>query len=206
MNKFYTAVLKRLFDLVFSLILIVTLSPGILIVSLILFVNNRGKVFFFQIRPGLKEKPFYIWKFKTMTDQKDLNGDLLPDDERITRIGRIIRDFSIDEILQLINVIKGDMSFVGPRPLLMKYLDLYSNEQASRHLVKPGITGLAQINGRNNLSWEDKFKFDITYVNNISMLLDLKILFLTIKKVLYRNGINQKNGVTMTEFKGNNSE
>jgi lipopolysaccharide/colanic/teichoic acid biosynthesis glycosyltransferase len=176
--------------------------PVIILTSLTLLFVNRGKIFFLQQRPGLNGKPFTIIKFKTMRDGKDLNGNLLPNEIRLTQIGRLIRSTSIDELLQLINVIKGDMSLVGPRPLLMKYLELYSPEEARRHEVKPGITGWAQVNGRNAISWEEKFRYDIEYVNNQSFLLDLKILWLTLVKVLKRQGINSQGNITMEEYKG----
>lgn len=171
---------------------------------MILLMVNRGKIFFFQQRPGLNGKAFTIIKFKTMKDIYDNQGILLPDELRLTYSGRLVRSFSIDEILQLINVLKGDMSLVGPRPLLMKYLDLYSPEEARRHEVKPGITGWAQVNGRNAISWEEKFRYDIEYVNNQSFFLDLKILWLTLVKVLKRQGINAQSNITMEEFKGRN--
>lgn len=172
---------------------------------IILYFSNDGNVFFLQLRPGLYGKPFRIIKFRTMKDIFDDNGNLLPDIDRLTVIGKLIRSTSIDELLQLINIIKGEMSFVGPRPLLMKYLELYSPDQSQRHNVKPGITGWAQVNGRNSITWKDKFKLDIEYVNNQSFILDFKIFFITIKNVLIRRGINARNDVTMDEFKGNAS-
>jgi lipopolysaccharide/colanic/teichoic acid biosynthesis glycosyltransferase len=181
---------------------LVIFSPVIIITSLLLAFGNKGKVFFFQERPGLNGRPFTIYKFKTMTDDKDESGDLLPDNQRLTRVGNLVRSFSLDELLQLVNVLKGDMSLVGPRPLLMKYLELYSPEEARRHQVKPGITGWAQVNGRNAISWEEKFRYDVEYVDRISFLLDLKILWLTVIKVLSRKGISAEKYVTMEEFKG----
>jgi sugar transferase EpsL len=176
--------------------------PVIILTSLTLLFVNRGKIFFLQQRPGLNGKPFTIIKFKTMRDGKDDQGNLLTEELRLTPTGRLIRSFSIDELLQLINVLKGEMSLVGPRPLLMKYLDRYSDEEAKRHDVKPGITGWAQVNGRNAISWQEKFRLDIEYVNNQSFLMDLKILWMTVIKVLKRHGINSQHNITMEEFKG----
>jgi lipopolysaccharide/colanic/teichoic acid biosynthesis glycosyltransferase len=174
------------------------------LVSLILLIHTKGKPFYFQERPGLYQKPFFIIKFKTMTDDRDIHGQLLPDIQRITKVGRIIRKFSIDELPQLINVLKGDMSLVGPRPLLFKYIPLYSKEQLRRHEVRPGITGLAQVNGRNAISWTKKFEYDIFYVDNLSFALDLKIIFKTILKVFKQEGINQSDKRPMEPFNGSN--
>jgi len=165
---------------------------------------SKGRAFFFQERPGKDEKPIFIIKFKSMTDERDKDGKLLPDNQRLTKLGSFIRKFSLDELPQLINVLKGDMSLVGPRPLLYKYIPLYSDEQRKRHLVKPGITGWAQVNGRNTISWTEKFKLDVYYQQNISLGLDLKILFLTIFKVLKREGVNQTAERPMMPFNGNN--
>ncbi len=176
--------------------------PIILIVYFVLFWQNRGACFFIQKRPGKNGEVFKIVKFKTMNDKRDTEGNLLPDSERLTPIGKFIRKTSLDELPQLINVLKGDMSLVGPRPLLVEYLPLYNAEQRRRHEVKPGITGWAQVNGRNTISWEDKFKLDIWYVNHISFWLDMKILWLTIVKVFAREGISQQGQATMEEFKG----
>jgi undecaprenyl phosphate N,N'-diacetylbacillosamine 1-phosphate transferase len=203
--SFYKNRIKPVADIFSAFFLLVIFSPVIIITSLFLAFGNKGKVFFFQERPGLNGKPFTIYKFKTMTDKKDDSGDLLPDKERMTRAGNLVRSFSLDELLQLVNVLKGDMSFIGPRPLLMKYLDLYSPEEARRHEVKPGITGWAQVNGRNAISWEEKFRYDVEYVNRLSFPLDLKILWLTVIKVLSRKGISAEKHVTMEEFKGKNS-
>jgi len=178
--------------------------PILLLVTVLLVVANQGSPFFFQIRPGKHEKLFKILKFKTMNDKVDKQGNLLPDNKRLTKIGSIVRKTSIDELPQLLNVLKGDMSLVGPRPLLVEYLPLYNNEQKKRHNVKPGITGWAQVHGRNAISWEDKFKLDVYYVNNRSFLLDVKIVFLTIKKVLKSEGINSGKNLIMNRFKGNN--
>lgn len=198
----YKLIYKRILDIVLAGILLIFVSPLLIIVYLLLFVFNNQNPIFFQIRPGYKCIPFTMLKFKTMHDLVDKEGNLLPDEVRITKIGKIVRLFSIDELLQLINVLKGDMSLVGPRPLLNKYLDLYTQEQLKRHNIKPGITGLAQVNGRNSLSWEEKFKLDVEYVEQASFILDLKILFLTIKNVLQRKGINSDGHATMEEFRG----
>lgn len=198
----YKGFIKYIVDFVFSFILLILLSPLILLTVVFLFIANRGKVFFFQQRPGLNSKPFFIIKFKTMRDAFDVNGELLPDEIRLTKVGRIVRSISLDELLQLINVLKGDMSLVGPRPLLMRYLSRYSERQARRHEVKPGITGWAQVNGRNTISWEQKFEFDIEYVEKQSFLLDLKILWLTFLNVIQRKGISANGQATMEEFKG----
>jgi lipopolysaccharide/colanic/teichoic acid biosynthesis glycosyltransferase len=198
----YRHFIKPLCDLFIALLLIIILSPIILLTAILLFLANNGKVFFFQQRPGLNSKLFRIVKFKTMRDAFDKEGIPLPDELRLTKIGRIIRSASLDELLQLINVLKGDMSLVGPRPLLMQYLSRYSPEQAKRHNVKPGITGWAQVNGRNAISWEQKFKLDVEYVEKQSYILDLKILWLTFLNVIQRKGISADGHVTMEEFKG----
>jgi lipopolysaccharide/colanic/teichoic acid biosynthesis glycosyltransferase len=178
-------------------------APVTFTAALLLLAANRGRIFFIQQRPGRNGKPFNIIKFKTMSDMADQAGQLLPDAERLHGIGKVIRQLSIDELPQLINVLKGDMSIVGPRPLLMEYVPLYSREQAKRHNVRPGITGWAQVNGRNALSWEDKFKLDVWYVDNISLTLDLKILWLTLLKVIKSEGISQSGHATTEKFKGN---
>jgi lipopolysaccharide/colanic/teichoic acid biosynthesis glycosyltransferase len=198
----YKHFLKPLCDFFIAFILLFGLSPIILLTAILLLIANKGKIFFFQKRPGFKGKPFKIVKFKTMRDAFDENGYPLPDELRLTKIGGIIRSASLDELLQLINVLKGDMSLVGPRPLLMQYLSRYSPEQAIRHNVKPGITGWAQVNGRNAISWEQKFKLDIEYVEKQSFVLDLKILWLTFLNVIQRKGISSNGHVTMEEFKG----
>ena len=194
--------IKPLGDFFIALFLLIILSPIILLTAILLFPINNGKVFFFQQRPGLNGKPFKIVKFKTMRDAFDNEGIPLPDVLRLTKIGSIIRSVSLDELLQLINVLKGDMSLVGPRPLLMQYLFRYSPEQARRHEVKPGITGWAQVNGRNAISWEQKFKYDVEYVEKQSFALDFKILWMTFLNVLQRKGISADGHVTMEEFKG----
>ncbi len=193
--------LKPLCDFLISLFLLIILSPIIILTAIFLFVANHGKVFFFQQRPGLNSKPFRIIKFKTMRDAFDKDGIPLSDDVRLTKVGSIVRSASLDELLQLINVLKGDMSLVGPRPLLMKYLSRYSPEQAKRHNVKPGITGWAQVNGRNAISWEQKFKYDVEYVEKQSFILDIKILWMTFLNVIQRKGISADGHVTMEEFK-----
>jgi len=197
----YKCIIKPLGDFTVSLSLLIILSPIIIFTAVFLFIANNGKVFFFQLRPGLNGKPFKIIKFKTMNDKCDQEGNPLPDELRLTSIGSIIRSTSLDELLQLINVLKGDMSLVGPRPLLMQYLSRYTPDQAKRHIVKPGITGWAQVNGRNALSWEQKFKYDLEYVTTQSLNLDIKILWMTLLQVLKRKNINAKNNLTMEEFK-----
>ncbi len=200
----YTIIIKPALDITVALTTLIVLSPIFIIVLILLLINNRGKAFFFQERPGLKGKIFKVIKFKTMNDKKDSNGDLLADKERLTTLGTFIRKTSLDELPQLINVLKGNMSLVGPRPLLPEYLPLYSNYQKQRHLVKPGITGWAQVNGRNAISWTKKFELDVWYVQNMSIKLDLKIFFKTITKVLKSEGINAVNRVTIDRFTGKN--
>ena len=195
----YKHFVKPSLDFIIAVILLILLSPVILFFSLLLFISNRGNVFFFQQRPGLNKKYFNIIKFKTM---KGEFGSPLSDEERLTIVGRFVRSASIDEILQIINVLKGEMSFVGPRPLLIKYLSRYSEEQAKRHNVKPGITGWAQVNGRNAISWEQKFKYDCEYVEKQSFKLDFIILLMTLVNVLKRKGISAVGQATMDEFKG----
>lgn len=200
----YKNVLKRAIDFSISAVALLIGSPLLFIVYIILRYQNKGKAFFFQERPGFNQQPFKIIKFKTMTDEKDGNGILLPDNQRITKIGGIVRKLSIDELPQLFNVIKGDMSLVGPRPLLFKYMPLYSTEQLRRHEVRPGITGWAQVNGRNSISWTQKFALDVEYVDKVSFLFDIKILLLTIKKVVIREGVNQSDDRPMQPFDGGN--
>ena len=200
----YKLFFKRFFDFVLAFIGIAALFPILFITVVFLLFANKGKPFFFQNRPGKKGKVFKIIKLKSMNDKKDSNGDLLPFDQRITSVGKFIRKYSLDEIPQLFNVLKGDMSLIGPRPLLVKYLPLYNEEQNKRHNVKPGITGWAQINGRNTISWDQKFKLDVWYAENISLKTDIKIIFLTIKKVLFKEDINSTENVNMTPFNGNN--
>lgn len=199
----YKNYFKRAVDFFSALIGIIILSPVFLLVIIGLFFANQGKPFFFQSRPGKNERIFKIVKFKTMNDKKASNGNLLPDAERLTKIGSFVRKTSLDEIPQLINVLKGDMSLIGPRPLLIQYLPLYNDFQKRRHEVRPGITGWAQVNGRNAISWKQKFEYDIWYVDNLNWRLDVKILFLTIKKVFVREGISQEGQATTIYFKGN---
>jgi undecaprenyl phosphate N,N'-diacetylbacillosamine 1-phosphate transferase len=200
----YRYFFKRLIDFFAALILLVIFSPVIIVVAFVLAYVNKGKAFFFQQRPGKDEKPIYIIKFKSMTDEKDENGNLLPDVKRMTKVGSFVRKYSLDELPQFINVLKGDMSLVGPRPLLPKYLPLYSEEQRKRHLVRPGITGWAQVNGRNSISWTEKFKLDVYYQQQLSFMLDVKILFLTVLKVIKREGVNQTDERPMMPFNGSN--
>jgi lipopolysaccharide/colanic/teichoic acid biosynthesis glycosyltransferase len=198
----YKSFFKQLLDFTLSTLGFVVLLPIFLVVTLLLLIANNGNPFFTQQRPGKHGKIFRVIKFKTMNDKKDASGKLLPDAERLTKIGRFIRTTSLDEIPQLINVMKGDMSLIGPRPLLVRYLERYTPEQARRHEVRPGITGWAQVNGRNAISWEKKFELDVYYVDHLSFLLDLKILWLTAQKVLRREGISSGTSATVEEFKG----
>ncbi len=197
----YKKYIKRIFDLLVSLILFILLLPLFLVITVILFIVMKGQPFFFQIRPGKDARLFELIKFKTMNEARNEKGELLPDVERLTMMGSFLRKTSLDEIPQLLNVIKGDMSLIGPRPLLPEYLPIYSTLQARRHDVMPGITGWAQVNGRNNISWNQKFAYDVWYVNNISFLLDMRIIFLTIRKVITSEGINSTHMVTMEKFK-----
>ena len=199
----YKIHIKSITDFCISLLLLIVASPILILITLLLFFSNKGKPFFFQLRPGKNDKIFKIIKFKTMNDKKESEGNLLSDAKRLTKVGAFVRKTSLDEIPQLINVIKGDMSLIGPRPLLPEYLPLYNDFQKRRHEVKPGITGWAQVNGRNLISWQQKFEYDIWYVENISFLLDCKIVFLTIKKVFKREGISAENSVSAEAFKGN---
>ncbi len=199
----YRHFLKRLIDFFVALIAFLALSPVFALVIVFLLFANNGKVFFFQPRPGKNAKIFTVIKFKTMNDKKDAEGNLLPDKDRLTPIGAFIRKTSLDEIPQLLNVIIGDMSLVGPRPLLVEYLPLYNKEQQRRHDVRPGITGWAQVNGRNAISWRQKFEFDVWYATNISFLLDLKIIIKTLLKVVKSEGISAANAATMEKFTGN---
>ncbi|SDS25856.1 sugar transferase [Christiangramia echinicola] len=200
----YRKIIKPAIDFTVAFISLVIISPILLLIIILLSLANNGRPFFFQKRPGKFGRNFNIVKFKTMTDATDKNGNLLPDAERLTYIGKIVRKTSIDEIPQLFNVVKGDMSIIGPRPLLPEYLALYDEEQKKRHDVKPGITGWAQVNGRNAISWTQKFEYDIWYVENQSFILDFKILMKTIKKVLVSEGINTANMATTEPFNGNN--
>lgn len=201
----YKSFFKRILDFVISLLVLICLSPILLVVTIWLHFANKGAgAFFLQERPGKDAKIFKIIKFKTMTDERDAEGKLLPDAQRLTNVGKFVRSTSIDELPQLINVLKGDMALIGPRPLLVQYLPLYSKEQARRHEVRPGITGWAQCHGRNAISWSEKFKLDVWYVDNCSLKTDLKIIFTTISKVLRRADISQEGAATMEAFNGNN--
>ena len=199
----YKIFFKPLLDFILSLLGLIISSPLFLIVIIALLFANKGKVFFLQNRPGKNGKIFKIIKFRTMNDKRDAQGNLLPDEERLTSIGKLVRKTSLDEIPQLINVILGNMSLIGPRPLLPEYLPLYNDFQKKRHHIKPGITGWAQINGRNAVEWDKKFMFDVWYVENLSFLLDLQIMFLTLKKVLKLEGVNREGEATNIAFKGN---
>ena len=199
----YKKIFKPIIDFIVALVALLILSPIFILVAFILAITNKGTPFFFQLRPGKNGKLFNIIKFRTMTNKKDSAGNLLPDADRLTPIGKLVRKTSIDEIPQLINVLRGDMSLIGPRPLLPEYLLLYNNRQKKRHNVKPGITGWAQVNGRNAISWKQKFEMDIWYVENMTFGLDLKIIFKTFQKVLISEGINTEGQATTERFKGN---
>jgi lipopolysaccharide/colanic/teichoic acid biosynthesis glycosyltransferase len=194
---------KRLFDLLMSLLLLLFLALPLLLLWVLIRCKLGSPVLFRQVRPGMHGEPFMMVKFRTMTDERDARGELLPDVKRLTALGRFLRATSLDELPELWNVLRGEMSLVGPRPLLMEYLPLYSSEQARRHEVRPGITGWAQVNGRNSVSWEERFKLDVWYVDNHSLWLDLRILWLTVRKVLVREGISAEGDATMPKFKGN---
>ena len=201
----YRNFFKRFLDIILSGCALLLLSPIILILWIWLTIANNGAdALFFQERPGKDGKIFKVVKFKTMTDERDLNGNLLPDEDRLTKVGKFVRSTSLDELPQLLNILKGDMSFIGPRPLLPEYLPLYSPEQARRHNVRPGLSGWAQVNGRNSISWKQRFEYDVWYVDNISFKLDLKIFFLSIKKAFVREGINSATSATMEDFNGHN--
>lgn len=201
----YERYIKRIIDFIIVFCVLLVIWPFLLVIIVLLLLFNEGAgAFFFQERPGKGGKIFRVIKFKTMTDECDADGQLLPDADRLTKVGRFVRSISIDELPQLINVLKGDMALIGPRPLLPQYLPLYSKEQARRHEVRPGITGWAQVNGRNAISWTKKFELDVWYVDHISFFLDLKIIFLTMRKVFMRDGINSENDATMEGFNGNN--
>ena len=200
----YKRLIKRILDFMISIHIILVIIPILIIIAILLYFQNKGTPFFFQQRPGKDAKPFRIIKFKTMTDEKDKNGFLLPDNNRITKLGGFIRKWSLDELPQLFNVLIGTMSLVGPRPLLFKYIPFYSEEQNRRHEVRPGITGWAQVNGRNSISWTKKFELDVYYVDHLSFLFDLKILWMTLLKVIKREGITQSVERPMQPFNGNN--
>lgn len=201
---FYEKYLKRPQDFILSLLALIVFSPILLIVSLLVRVKLGSPILFSQDRPGKNEQIFKMYKFRTMTDERDKNGDLLPDSIRLTRFGQILRATSLDELPELWNIFRGDMSVIGPRPLLVSYLDLYSEHQKRRHEVRPGLSGHAQVNGRNAISWKDKFNLDVEYVDNVSFIGDWKIIFLTIKKVFVKEGIRSDTSVTMEPFRGNN--
>lgn len=198
----YSKYIKRLMDFILSLIAIIVLSPVLIIVSILVRVKLGSPVLFKQKRPGLNEKIFTMYKFRTMTDDKDENGELLPDSIRLNRFGKMLRSTSLDELPELFNILKGDMSIVGPRPLLIQYLELYNDHQKKRHEVRPGLSGYAQINGRNAISWEEKFNLDVEYVDDVSFIRDWKIIFLTIKKVFVKEGISSDTSVTVEPFRG----
>lgn len=201
----YKHFFKRFFDFLISLVALIVISPILLLVTIWLHFANKGAgAFFVQERPGKNARIFKVIKFKTMTDERDSDGNLLPDEVRLTKVGKFVRSTSIDELPQLFNVLKGDMALIGPRPLMVKYLPLYSPEQARRHEVRPGISGWAQCHGRNQISWTEKFRLDVWYVDHVSLLTDLKVIFITIKKVLFREDINSDNDATMEDFTGNN--
>lgn len=194
--------MKRIFDLIVSITLLFIFIIPILLISIVVLIRMGSPILFKQKRPGLHGKPFYIYKFRTMTNETDEHGNLLPNEQRITKLGKVLRKLSLDELPQLFNVLKGDISLVGPRPLLMEYLPLYNEEQARRHEVKPGITGWAQVNGRNAITWEERFELDVWYVDNQSFWLDIKILFLTVLKVFKREGINPEDKQFVDKFRG----
>ena len=198
----YERFIKRILDFTLSLIALAVLLPLMLVLMVLGAIKMKGNPFFTQLRPGKDGKIFKLIKFRSMTCEKDKDGNLMPDDVRLTRYGEILRSTSLDELPELLNILKGDMSIVGPRPLLVQYLPLYNEEQRHRHDVRPGLTGWAQVNGRNSITWEDKFRYDVWYVRNISFILDVKILFLTVKKVFCREGISAENSATMEDFQG----
>ena len=200
----YRKYIKRILDFIISLLAIIILSPILLIVALLVRIKLGSPVIFKQERPGLHEKIFILYKYRTMTDEKDEEGNLLPDEVRLTKFGKLLRSTSLDELPELFNILKGDMAIVGPRPLLVKYLPLYNEHQKHRHDVRPGFSGYAQVNGRNSITWEERFDLDVEYVNRISLLVDMKIIIKTVKVVLFREGISSENSVTMEAFKGNN--
>ena len=206
MRKFYDCVIKRAIDFLGAFLALVLLSLVLCVLCILVRVKLGSPVLFKQKRPGKNGKIFTLYKFRTMTDERDENGELLPDEVRLTKFGQLMRSFSLDELPEFINILKGDMSFVGPRPLLTEYLELYNERQAMRHNVRPGLTGLAQANGRNLLTWEDRFEYDVEYVENISLWLDIKILLKTVSGVLKREGISSENSATMERFTGNEKD
>ena len=200
----YRNFLKRVIDILGALFLLILTSPIIIATAIFIYFKVSRDIIFTQARPGLKEKIFKIYKFKTMSDERDANGELLPDDQRLGKFGKLLRSLSLDELPQLFNVLKGDMSFIGPRPLLVEYLPIYNETQKHRHDVRPGITGLAQVNGRNAISWEKKFEYDVYYAQNLSFMLDVKIALQTIEKVLKRSGVSKEGQATTEKFNGKN--
>jgi len=202
----YRRFIKRPMDFILSLLAIILLSPIFLLVAILVRTKLGSPILFKQERPGLNSEIFLMYKFRTMTNQRDINGELLPDSERLTKFGKFLRSTSLDELPELFNILKGDMSIIGPRPLLVQYLPLYNNHQIRRHEVRPGLSGLAQISGRNAISWEDKFNLDVKYVDNISLLNDWKIILITFKKVFVREGINSETAATIEHFQGSNKE
>ena len=202
----YAKCIKRVLDFLLSLIALIVLFPVLLILTILGAIKMKGNPFFTQLRPGKNEKIFKLIKFRTMTCQRDAEGNLLPDDQRLTKYGKLLRSTSLDELPELINILKGDMSLVGPRPLLVSYLPLYNEQQRHRHDVRPGLTGLAQVSGRNAITWEDKFRYDIAYVQSITFWGDVKIIFSTVKAVLNRQGISGEKSVTMEPFQGTKEE
>lgn len=205
-NNIYNKFVKRAMDFILSLIAIILLSPLLLLIAILVRLKLGSPILFKQERPGLNEKIFTLYKFRTMNEKRDEKGGLLPDNKRLTNFGRFLRSTSLDELPELFNILKGDMSFVGPRPLLVQYLPLYNSHQRRRHKVRPGLSGLAQVNGRNSISWEEKFELDVHYVENVSFLNDWKIIFLTLKKVILREGINSSSTETMEPFTGKEKE
>jgi len=206
LRRFYDCVIKRAVDFIGAFFALVLLSPVLCLLCILVRFKLGSPVLFKQKRPGKNGKIFTLYKFRTMTDERDKNGELMPDEIRLTKFGKLLRNLSLDELPEFINILKGDMSFVGPRPLLTEYLELYNERQAKRHNVRPGLTGLAQANGRNLLTWEEKFEWDVKYVENISLVLDIKILFKTVSGVLKREGISSENSATMERFTGNKKE
>lgn len=202
----YRKYIKRMLDFILSLIAIIILSPFILVIAILVRIKLGKPIIFKQERPGKNEEIFTLYKFRTMTDEKDKEGNLLPDEVRLTKFGKFLRSTSLDELPELINILKGDMSIVGPRPLLVEYLALYNEEQKKRHKVRPGLTGLAQVNGRNSITWEEKFKDDIYYIEHISLISDIKIMFKTIKNVIKREGISEEGSVTVRKFEGSEKD
>ncbi|CAN7341241.1 sugar transferase [Paenibacillus sp. LjRoot56] len=202
----YSRYIKRPMDILLSLVAIIVVSPVLLVVALLVRVKLGSPVLFKQKRPGLNEKTFMMYKYRTMTDSRNENGELLPDNVRLTKFGRFLRSTSLDELPELINILKGDMSIIGPRPLLVQYLPLYNDHQKRRHEIRPGLSGLAQVSGRNVISWEDKFDLDVEYIDTVSFINDWKIIFLTIKKVFIREGINSETAATMEFFNGTQKE